>query len=128
MALIFLYVSVLIQTQEDPQVVSLKTADLGDNITLHCEVLSERGGTLYWWLLALYMNQEQYTHPMNLGSHWEKELTLCSTAAWSLTLCFQRRARKYITIVRKEVMSKVVSVLFSHKVCTYVQGIVLGGS
>ena len=45
---VFLYFLVLIQTQEVPQLVVLKTAELGDNVTLHCEVSNEYDFVLYW--------------------------------------------------------------------------------
>jgi len=44
---------VLIQTQENPQSLSLKTADLGDTVTLHCAVLSGKGDMLYWYKQSL---------------------------------------------------------------------------
>ncbi|CAL8262549.1 unnamed protein product [Lota lota] len=42
-----------IQTQEVPRLVSLKTADLGDNVTLHCDVLIDSIFILYWYKQSL---------------------------------------------------------------------------
>ena len=48
---VFLYFLVLIQTQEVPQLVVLKRAELGDTVTLHCEVLNSF--VLYWYKQSL---------------------------------------------------------------------------
>jgi len=53
MAFDFLYVSVLIQTQGDPQSLFLKTADLGDTVTLHCAVLSAKTKVVFWYKQSL---------------------------------------------------------------------------
>ena len=50
---VFLYFLVLIQTQEVPQLVVLKRAELGDNVTLHCEVLNAHQTFLYWYKQSL---------------------------------------------------------------------------
>ena len=50
---VFLYFLVLIQTQEVPQLVVLKRAELGDTVTLHCEVLNEHQTFLYWYKQSL---------------------------------------------------------------------------
>ena len=53
MGLVFLYVSVLIQIQEDPLSLYLKTADLGDTVTLHCVLLIEITDIVYWYKQSL---------------------------------------------------------------------------
>ncbi|KAK0147680.1 Ig kappa chain V-V region protein [Merluccius polli] len=50
---VFLYFLVLIQTQEVPQLVVLKRAELGDTVTLHCELLNEYQLLLYWYKQSL---------------------------------------------------------------------------
>jgi len=52
----FSYFLVLIQTQNLPQLVSLTTAELGENVTLHCEIWQEFDImllTLYWYKQSL---------------------------------------------------------------------------
>jgi len=90
MDLVFLYVSVLIQTQEDPQSLSLKTADLGDTVTLHCAVLSERGEKLYWYKQSLgYVPQlvasREYTY-RKIYPPYESRVTLGEGTDFSLTM------------------------------------------
>ena len=50
---VFLYFLVLIQTEKVPQLMFSKTAKLGDNVTLHCEVLNEYKFILYWYKQSL---------------------------------------------------------------------------
>ncbi|KAK0147675.1 Immunoglobulin kappa variable 1-12 [Merluccius polli] len=50
---VFLYFLVLIQTQEVPQLVFLKSAELGDTVTLHCEVFNGYQLVLYWYKQSL---------------------------------------------------------------------------
>lgn len=52
---VFLYFLVLIQTQEIPRFVSLKTAELGDNVTLYCRLdtnMHDRN-ILHWYKQSL---------------------------------------------------------------------------
>ena len=50
---VFLYFLVLIQTQEVPQLVVLKRAELGDNVTLHCELLNDDAFVSSWYKQSL---------------------------------------------------------------------------
>ena len=52
MILFFLF-SVLGQTQENPQPLSLITADIGDTVTLHCAALNRASNVLYWYKQSL---------------------------------------------------------------------------
>ena len=48
----------LIQTQEDPQSLHLKRAELGDTVTLHCAALNETTQMLTWYKQSLGYNPQ----------------------------------------------------------------------
>ena len=56
--LVFLYVLVLIQTQENPPSLYLKEVELGDNVTLNCAVLKRQNTNeeLYWYKQSVGYN------------------------------------------------------------------------
>ena len=39
----------MIETKEVPRIVSLKTARIGDTVTLHCGAVKESRNTIYWY-------------------------------------------------------------------------------
>uniref|UniRef100_A0A8C5CLB4 Ig-like domain-containing protein n=2 Tax=Gadus morhua TaxID=8049 RepID=A0A8C5CLB4_GADMO len=48
-AMIILSTALLIQSQEEPRLIFVKSAGLGDNVTLHCEAKDKNVYYLYWY-------------------------------------------------------------------------------
>ena len=50
---LFLHFSVPIETKKDPSLLSVQTAELGDNVTLHCAALQKGICNVYWYKQSL---------------------------------------------------------------------------
>ena len=82
----------LIQTQEDPQPLYLKKAELGDTVTLYCTVLKNQNinEELYWYKQSLGYNPQmvasRYYNTKTIHASYTSRVTVGEGSNFNLTI------------------------------------------